>query len=378
MPEAEVKQPELNSPFDEGAWRNAPTNPEPLSEDNQEEITSEVRDPVIAEKDKEILEEKIINDKPDQPEAVPGATPKPIQDTPDEKKKAPEAIFANKESENLFNAIKAGRKEDALKILSEQDRLSKLDNMKPEEKIKLNLQYQNKDFSPQEIEDLFEERYSKPEAPVQEPSETDEEFAIVENKYKEQLARAERKIEREAKASATELKKYAQELVLPDISQEAIAFKEPTQEELQMAQKQAEQSLKAIEASLTELKGYNATFKDEEVEIPVAYKVTPQEKEDLKPLLNSLNTDLPQFFQQLGWFDKDGKLDTNKVVTDIHLLKNKEDVFQKLVNEAGNKRYKVAIKAQKNVDFNSQIRRGNLDPSIQEKVDKKVNDFMLS
>ena len=371
------------SPFNESAWNTSPpTKQEPIVEEKPETPTAETKDPVIEEKDKKIEDEGRENTKPEQPETVPAATPKDIPARPEKDKvditPATELKFENEESRKLFEAIKAGKNEDVLNILSQQQTFAKLDTLKPEEIIKLNLKYSHKDYTDTEIQDLFEEKYSLPQKPEQDITESDDDFALREEKYKENLAKAERRIEREAKNAKTELSKFKQELVLPDIPQEDPKSAEPTQEDLDRLKKQGEQFLQAVDGSLNELNDYSATFKDKEVEIPVAYKIDKEEKEALKPLLNSLNTDLPQFFQQLEWLDKDGQPNLKKVVSDLHILKNKEAVIQKLVNEAGNKRYAQAIKSQKNVDFTGKERKGSLEPDVKEEVDRKVRSFLAA
>lgn len=364
----EIKQP---SPFSDGAWATVPpTQQEPIVEEKTEPtVTDEVKDPVIEKKDEEIKEEKPTSDKPDDPLKIPAATPPPVQDLPEEKKEVPEASKA---------LIPEELEDEIFDRLSKRHTLKNLDKLSPTEVIKLHLRNQHQDYTSQDIDDLFSERFYFPEKPEQGLAETDDEFKLREDKYNEQLLAAQRRIERESKTSKKELQQQLQELVLPDIPQKTPEPQQPTQEDLARQKEQRDNFLQAVDGGLKELNGYNATFKDKEVEIPIAYAVTDEEKQKIRPLLDSLDTDLPQFFHQLNWLDKDGKLNANKVVSDLHIILNKDEVIQKFVNEAGNKRNAEAIKRQKNVDFSSQQRRGKLEPSVQEEVDKKVRGFFAA
>lgn len=362
---AELTQPITDiSPFGDDAWKKSPTVPDPLTEEKIEP-TLEVKDPVIADKDEEIKEENPESEKPNEPLKIPSATPPPVQDLPDDKKKLPESSIDIK-------SWLTEKEDEILNVLEQKRTLKNIDKLPHADVIKLKLKQENSDYTKEDIEDLFNERFAQPERP--------EEFATddEEIKYKEQLAKWERKLEREAKSSKTELQKKIQELVLPDIPQTPIEPNLPTQEELDLQEKQREQNLQAIEGSLKELKSYNATYKDEEVEIPLAYSIAKEEKEGLKPLLDSLNSNLPQFFEQLNWIDKDGNLNTNKVVNDLHIIQNRDKVIQKFVNEAGNKKYADSVKRQKNIDFSGSQRRGNLSPSALEEAEKKVSGFLAA
>lgn len=349
-----VNETQISNPFSSDAWRTKPTVTEEVSEVIVEEKSIvEVK----AEVEKPVVEEKIII----------------------EEKKVEELLkFANEESEKIYNLLQTGDADKALEVYAEQKKLKEADKLTPAEAIKLNLQYQNKDFTQTEIQDLFEETYSLPEKPVQGEFEDDDDFKIKEDKYNAAVEKINRRIERDAKPATAELIKLSKEIVLPEIKRENPKPAEPTQEELEATQKAMEIFFEDLNEGAKSFTGYNTTFKDEEVEIKVSVPVTQQEKEALSPILKNVYTDMTAFFVQLGWADANGKV-TGKLVEDVHFITNKESVLSKLSSEVGNKRFAEAKKSIKNIDYgNKPQSNGDLGQTPQEKGKAMATHFFSS
>lgn len=346
------------TPFNESAWKSEPTP------------VATVTDPVIKEKDEKIKEDKPTVVKPGEPEKIPAATPKPIQDRPDEvkddvkpkeePKPAAEIKFANEESEKVFNLLKEGKVDDVYSVLQEQRTLAGVDKMDPEDIIKLSLKYkpENKEYSPQEINDLFEETYSFPEKPTKEYGEGDDEFAGREKKYEADVAKLQARISRDAKPAKAQLLKLQKEIVLPDIP---TSNQRPakSQEELALEEDDKREFLAATVKGADAIPDYNAVYKDEEVEIPIAYKIPEAEKNAVKPILSLAFDDLPKFFANIGWFEKDGKVNQAKMAADLHLILNKEKVLSDMVTETGKERHKASVKGIKNIDYSGKNTSSN-------------------
>jgi hypothetical protein len=259
-------------------------------------------------------------------------------------------IFVNEDSENVYNLLVEGKVDDVLSILNEQKVLKEVDKLTPNEIIKLNLQYQNKDFTKDEINDLFDEQYEFPEPIEQELSETDEEFEKRTEKYNKEVKRIESKIARDSKPAIAELQNKIKDIVLPTTKVEPIAIV-PSQEDLDVIQKANEKFLTDVNAGLQSFNGYTATFKDEEVEIPVAYKLTEDEKQEILPILELANSNAGEFFKKCGWMDANGNLVPTKIAEDLPLILDKNKIFQQISSETGNKRREASIKAIKNIDY---------------------------
>lgn len=356
-------------PFDESSWKTTPT----------EVPVAESKDPVIEEKDKQIEKEKPTSDKPDEPEKIPEATPKPIQERPENNDPATKddkpLKFANEESEKIFNLLKEGKKDEVFTILSEQKRLSEVDKLPAADIIKLNLQYQNKDFTQQEINELFEDTYSMPEKPEQEIGEGDDEFKVKMDKYEASVVKIENRIKRDAKPAINELQKLQKEIVIPDIIKDQ-SPKEPTQEELEAKKVQIEQYKKSAADGLKSFNGFETTFKDEEVELKVGYKPTEEEKKALMPLLDASISNEMEMYKMLGWVTKEGAVDNNKVAQDLFLLQNKDKVFAKIASETGKQRHAESIKSIKNINYDGgQKNSGDLGAQPQELQRKMATHF---
>ena len=340
--------------------------------------------PTIEEKDKKTKEEKPIIDKPNEQEKAPKETTKDITSSVEEKKVTEpksEFKFANKTSEKIFNMLTTegkseGEAENALyEYLSIKKTLASLDKLPAAEKIKLQLKNENKDYSPEEINDLFNETFVYPDKPEQELSETEEEFEVRENKYKDKVAKIDRRIEREAKKASAELLKQNESLVLPDIPKPEAKINEPTQEELEATAKARENYLTSIGDGLDDFKSIEATFKDKDVDVPVAYKINADEKKELRQMMENFN--LEQFIQD-RWLTKDGKFNTAQQAEDLFLLTKGKTAIAKLVNEAASKKEAEVRKSIRGVDYSGINRAADISPNLQDERDKAARHFFAN
>ena len=307
--------------------------------------------PVVENK----VEEKLIDEKENDNDKPPVAVKAPVEAIQSIQEPI---LFANEESEKIYKLFLAGEADKALDIYAENKRLKESDKLPPADIIKLNLQYQNKEFTPEEINDLFLDTYAMPEKPEQSLSEMDEDFTERTNKYNKEVERIENRIKRDAKPAAAELQKLQKEIVLPDIPQQQPKTIELTQEELDAQNKEAELFLQSIDASLQKFNGYKATFKDEEVELPIAYNLTKEEKSEIQPLIALSNLNAKEFLTKLGWLDDKGGINTLKLAEDLPFILHKDTIIQKMVGETGNQRRVASIKAAKNIDYSGNQRSG--------------------
>lgn len=215
------------------------------------------------------------------------------------------------------------------------------------------------------MNDVFNEKYVIPEEPHQTFDETDEDFEKRSEKFEKNKGVIERRIEREAKSAKAELHKLSEELILPDISTSESKGKQQSQEELDAAPKARENYLNSIDNGLKDFNSINATYKDKDVEIQAEYKLSADEKKELKSDLENFNI---EDFVQTRWLSKDGSVNTTQLAKDMFQLKYGDKATQKLVEQVGNKRYAEAIKGIKNVDFSGQTRSGstNIIPADEE------------
>ena len=315
---------------------------------------------VIEQTTPEVVEKEVVNETP-KVEAAIVEKETPIAET--------KKTFANEDSENIYNLLVEGKDEEVLSVLNEQKKLKEADKLSPSEILKLNMQYQNKDFTSLEINDLFNETYELPEVPEQELTETDEEFEDRTKQYDKQVKKIESRMARDSKPAIIELQKQLKDIVLPSLKVEPKAI-EVSQEDLAELQKANEKFLKQVNEDVQAFDGYTTTFKDEEVEMSVGYKLTKEDREQIQPLVALSASDAGSFLQKIGWLDENGNIDTKKMSSDLPLILNKEKVFQKIASETGNKRHAESIKSIKNIDYsgkqNNQVSLGKSPEALQE------------
>ena len=314
----------------------------------------------VAPIEEEIIVEEEIKVEAEVPLVVEEKLPEPISE---------KIKFANEESENIYNLLVEGKDDEVLSILNEQKKLKEVDKLSSSEILKLNLQYQNKDFTSSEVNDLFNETYEIPEVPEQELSETDEEFEKRTAQYDKDVKKIESRMARDAKPAITELQQQLKNIVLPSTKVEPIA-KVPTQEELEAYNVANKKFLKEVSDGVQQFDGYSTTFKDEEVEIPVAYKLSKEEKAQIEPLVALSNSDAGAFLQGIGWLDENGNVNTKKITQDLPLILNKEKVFEKIASETGNKRHEASIKSIKNIDYSGNKSSGNANTKSNVEIQK--------
>jgi len=214
--------------------------------------------------------------------------------------------------------------------------------------IKFNLQKKYKDLSEDEIEYKFNKQFGVPEKPEQGLEETDEEYEVKVNNWEKQKKLAEKELIMEAKILKPEIEKYKPTLELPELPK-AENTNQPSEEDLakwEEARKQFEQEL---ETSYQSFDGINVTAKNEEVEIPVSFLPSDEEKAALKEQLK--NFDQNEYFAK-RWISEDGKVKVKQMMNDIYLLENQEKALQKLVNESSAKMLEHQVKKLGNISVN--------------------------
>lgn len=268
---------------------------------------------------------------------------------PEEKK------FANDTSQKLYEAWLEGKEEEVFTILDSKrklDRLTKseVDKMTASEIIKLNIQQKNKELTGDEVDFLFNKRYSMPEKPQQSTDELDEDYAARVSQWQAQVQEKEKELIIEAKMAKPELEKLKSEIVLPNTKgDEAAKIAEAQQRELERLGQLRTLYKQTLENDFKKFNGYEIKYKDEEVEIPVNFGVTDEEKTALKAELE--NFDVDDFWTK-RWFNQDGSPNIQQTMSDIILLRQKDNVLQKVVNEVGTKMREHYIKLRTNTHVN--------------------------
>ena len=361
----------INNPFDDSNWTEAPTEPqsEPI---NTTATTTESTDEIVDANEylkRELGFETWESAKSEFEEL------KKLKET-----KGKDFEFANEGSQKFFDYLKEGKEDDVFNFLTEKKRLEKLTSAEINEStavdiIKLSMQQKYKDLTSDEIDYKFNKMFASPKEPVQTISEDDDEFEVRKGEWQAQVNELKKELIIEAKLSKPELEKLKNELVLPDIKRGNNTTETAlTQEELDKGTALRTSYLASLDKAQNSFNGFEARYKNADVEIPISFIATDEEKKALKSELENFAV---EDFILNRWFDKDGSPNATQLMEDIYLLRNKEKVFQKLTNESGVKVLDNYIQRSKNINV-----RGNSGQSFQPNADKtdqqKMAEFFFA
>lgn len=246
--------------------------------------------------------------------------------------------YKNDESRKLAEYINEGKIDDLYNFLDVQKKVDKLskadltDKNVATELVKFGIQKDNPTLNADEVDFLFNEKYSLPSKPIQ-GDDLDDEYSQKVEAWKTQVSNIEKRLVIEAKMNQPKLAQLKTELVLPDIKKVEVPNPNtPTQEELDKVEGVRKSYLSKLESDYKNFKGYDIKYKDEEVEIPVSFAIPEDEKIALKKELENFDVD---GFVLSRWFNQDGSPNIMQMMDDVTLLRNKEKAFQKIANEVG-------------------------------------------
>lgn len=267
-----------------------------------------------------------------------------------------EIKFANEQSKKLHDAWVEGKEDEVFSFLDNKRKLSAAANLPAAEAIKLHLQQTNPHFKSEDVEDVFEERYSLPKKPVQSVGEEAEDFQERMTEYNTRVAKVNRAIERDAVAAKADLATRITQLVPPEIPKREQGSTEPTQEALEARKTFLENFVKAVPKELENFKGFSTTFKDDVVELPISYVITPEEVKVYQGKLEAFanaNLDVNTLFSK-KWVNEDGSVNIKQAAHDLYVLDNLDKILQKVANESGAKRLAHQMKLNSNIKVNGE------------------------
>lgn len=254
-----------------------------------------------------------------------------------------EPQFANENSKTIYEYLVEGKEDDVAEVLLNKRQIDKLlksdlnDADAAEQMVKLSLKQKNKELTDSEVEFMFNQQYSAPEKPIKGDLETDEEYEQELSQWQKQVDNRKMQLSIAAKMAKPEIEKVKQELVLPKLNASNISTEELEKQKVlqdQDIQKKIEAYNKSLEEEFNVFNGFEVKYKDEDVEVPIAFTLSDTDKASLKQDLASI--DLDKFILN-RWFNEDGTPKTRSLMEDMALLKNKDAVLNKMVNETASK-----------------------------------------
>lgn len=374
-------QTEVKNPFDAANWTTEPVVTDQVSTTVIEEKK------VIETKENTVVEDEILDPKEWLKREFDVDDPAVIKQGMEELKRLRETAttkeeikYANDQSRMFHEAIIAGKDEDVYSFLDKKRKLSSVDKLSASEVLKLHIGQTNEHYSKEDITDVYEEKYSLPPKPVKELAESEEEYAEVVAEWQTKVDKVTRRIERDAIAAKQDLAKMNIELVLPDIPKKEVTETkvEPTQEELESNKRYTENFLKSAESSVQKFEGFTASVKDKDVDFPVSYVPSIEEKAFVSKKLNDLAANGYNLNSLLAdrWVNSDRSINTDQVTKDLLRLYNDEKISQAQVNDAAGKRMDVYFKEKKQINVNETTQNGQFRTENDGKSEmQKVQDF---
>lgn len=290
--------------------------------------------------------------------------------------------FKDDNSRRIFDAIQEGKIDDVYNVLNQQKKIEKLitGDVNAEiaaEIIRTDLENKYKDLTSEEVNMLFYERYNFPRKPEQELSDTDDEYETKVLDWKSQVEFMEKRMVIDAKVIRPDLAKLKADFVLPDVynraAQEQAAQEAALKEQEKLTKSQAArlEYEKALDLQYNSFEGFNVTVKDEEVEIPVSFTVSQDERTQIKQELSDFDG---VAYLENRWFDKEGKPNVTQAMSDKYILENFGKILQKVANESAAQMKLQLIKKQGNITVGSQVTpQGSQKANTQE-----VNDMLAN
>ena len=301
------------------------------------------------------------------------------------KNKTGDISFENETSRKFYEYAKEQKEDDLINFLQEKKKIERLasaeikDEKTAEEIVKLSMYQKNKDLDKEEIDFLFNEKFTKPAKPEQR-------FDELDSEYEERIAEWDRKVNEvnkrlviEAKLARPDIEKIKESLVLPDINPQAVD-KPLTQEELDMQQRYMDYYHGSVNNALNSVEGFSVTLKDEGADFNVTYVPSEDEKravgEQMKYFAEN-NLDANMIFAD-RWVNDDNTINVMQMTKDLLLLQNEGKIAQKYVNEAANKKLAMHLKKQSNITIGETNPSGTFDANNRQTEMDKLAAIMFS
>lgn len=368
------------NPFDDSSWSSSPVaQSEPVAQSSS--VASEPTASTSQETEEEVLDSNEWLKREFSWDSVDAAKQEieELRKLREAKSSGVEEVeFENEESLNLFRLFKEGKQDEVYSYLETR---RKLDNLiggdlnrdTASEIIKMNMQKSYPDLTRDEIEFKFNREFNIPAKPVQQDIETDDEYQERLDAWQTQVKNVETELMIEAKLAKPDLQKFRNELVFPEIENGQNSY-EPTQEELEAQKKFVDHFKQSVNNALSSFDGFSVSVKDEEVDIPLSYAISQEEKgvvaQQLERFADSgfdANVILAE-----RWLDSNGDINTSQVVKDLALLLSEGKMSQKFVNEAASKRLAEHIRRTSNINVTSRTPQNTFSPESKSDFDKQV------
>jgi hypothetical protein len=293
--------------------------------------------------------------------------------------------FENEDSRRFYEYAKENKEDELINFLQEKKKIEKLstaeikDPNTAAEIVKYSMFQKNKSLEQDEIEFLFNEKFSKPSKPEQSFDELDSEYERRVSDWENKVNEVEKRLIIEAKLARPDLESAKSSLVLPDINP---SYKEAelTPEVLEAQKKYMDYYYGSVNDAINSFEGFSAAVKDEGADFNVAYVPSNEEKQAVAQQLNYFaenNLDANMIFAD-RWVNDDGTINVKQMTKDLFLLQNEGKITQKYVNEAANRRLAMHLKNSSNINFSGNTSSGTFSPDNRQSEMDKLAAIMFA
>lgn len=304
------------------------------------------------------------------------------------REKTKQEEFKNEDSKKVYEYLREGKEDEVYEYFGKKKQIEKLskadvtaDKNVAAELVKFGIKNENKEanLSEEEINFLFNQRYSVPKEPNEDDYIDVDAFEKDMLSWKEQVQTIEKRIMIEAKMQQPKLSQLNQEIVLPDIKrdqQNALS-----QEDLDALKQMQESFVQTAKTSIDGFKGFDVNVKDKDVDYNVSYVPSAEEKTLVNEKLNEFAKSGFDANALLAdrWVNEDGKtLNVERMVKDLSLIYSNEKLSQKLVTDAANKRLELYLKEKKNINLNETVTNGQFNPDNKKTQQEALTEAILA
>jgi hypothetical protein len=242
-----------------------------------------------------------------------------------------ETPVLNDVSKKLYQAIVEGKEEEIAEVLYTRRLLSNVDKLGDADVVKFRMQWENPDWTPEDVEDEFNEVYN---------------IGIDKDDDPEGYAKVERRIARklaaEAKTARQTLLSQKDTIQLPEFGQQSDPEMDAFMNEYEGFSKQYAE----LGNTLKSFDKLDLSITDEDVQFRHEYSVDDNEKADLA------NKAKDYWHYLKSRYAKDGKFDTQKFAEDIYFNENRSKILKSAVTRAMNLAKAELVKGVANVQDN--------------------------
>lgn len=358
-----------------------------LLNDNQQQIPKEQAPPLIEKEENEVIEPKEWLTREFGTDDI-AALKSEREELKTLREKGKPFEFKNDDSRKAFEYLQENKIDDLYEILSNRKKIEKLSSADlntnkdlATELVKFGIKNDNPTLNDDEVEFLFNEKYSFPSKPVKNDFDDDDEHEAKVNVWKDTVANLEKKMVIEAKMAQPKISQLKTELVFPEIKNGSTQQNKQSQEDLNAFNELKTSFLQSAEQTKGTFKGLELQVKDKDVNYTVGYTPSIEESTFIESKLNEFAESGLDANALLAdrWVNADGKsLNVNQMRKDLLRIYGDDKIDQKIASDSGNKRLEAYLKEKKQINFSDTNTTGQFSPDGKKTAQEALTDAILA